>query len=343
MALRLWSCGVLSHNARRCVRVVAAARTPVTVTVQSLTGVIAVPETMGAANRRTLESLSGSFMSSLRGNGDVIRLAVLAALAATGALLFPGFLGASNLGVVLTAIAGMGILALGMTMVIITGEIDLSVAGIAVLATVIGGTLLPTGSPVLVIGSVLLTGLVLGFLNGFLVAVLRLPSLIVTLAMMGLTSALANIISRGQASYPNDMQAYLWFGRADMLNLPVPVVLFVAAAVAAWLLTRFSVFGQRLHATGGNRRAAELSGVRTWKVRLAVFMISGLAAATVGLIESARLGYINPAAFSGLELRVLAVAVLGGAVLSGGVGTVSGTVLAAPSSGSSTVFSIRPG
>lgn len=260
--------------------------------------------------------------------GDLSRLFVLIALVVSGALLFPGFASPGNAMVILTSVAGVGILALGMTMVIITGEIDLSVAGIAVLSTVIGGVLLPGGSPVMVIGAVLLTGLVLGLINGILVAALRLSSLIVTLATMGIASALANIISRGQASYPNAMPEFLWFGRGAISGLPVPVALFLLAAAVALVLTGSARFGRRLYATGGNARAAELSGVQTWKVRLTVFALSGLAAALVGLIESARLGYINPAGFVGLELKVLAVAVLGGAALSGGVGSVRGAVLA---------------
>lgn len=260
--------------------------------------------------------------------GDLTRFLVLIALIATGSLLSPGFAGAGNAMVILTSVAGVGILALGMTMVIITGEIDLSIAGVAVLSAVIGGVLLPTGSPVLVIAATLLTGLVLGLINGILVAVLKLSSLIVTLATMGIASALANIVSRGQAAYPNNMPEFLWFGRGAVAGVPVPIILFVLASFVALILTRTATFGRRLYATGGNQRAARLSGVRTWQVRIAVFAISGLAAALVGLIESARLGYINPAAFAGLELRVLAVAVLGGAALSGGVGSVTGAVLA---------------
>lgn len=260
--------------------------------------------------------------------GDLSRLVVLITLVGIGGVMFPGFLSGTNLGTVLTAVAGLGILALGMTMVIITGEIDLSVAGTAVLSSIVGGMLLPTGSAVLVIGATLTTGLAVGLINGLLVARLGISSLITTLGTLGIATSLANIVSRGQAKYPEGMTEYLWFGRGNILGMPVPVALLIFCAMIALVLMRATVFGRQLYATGGNPEAAALSGIPTGRVKVAVFAICGFTAALVGLIESARLGYINPAAFPGLELRVLAIAVLGGAALAGGTGSVTGAVLA---------------
>jgi ribose/xylose/arabinose/galactoside ABC-type transport system permease subunit len=260
--------------------------------------------------------------------GDLSRVAVLVALVVFGQLFHPGFLSAENFRVILTAVAGIGILAFGMTMVVISGEIDLSVAGIAVLSTVVGGLLLTTGSPFLVIAATLLCGLVLGLVNGLLVARIGISSLISTLAMLGIAGALANIFSRGQAAYPDKLAAYVWFGRGAIFGIPVPVLLLGLMAIVCVVLTRSSTFGRRLYATGGNERAAWLSGIRVDRIKIAVFALCGVCAAATGLIESARLGYINPAAFSGLELRVLAVTVLGGAALAGGTGSVFGTLVA---------------
>ena len=260
--------------------------------------------------------------------GDLSRLAVLVVLVAVGQILYPGFLSAENLRVVLTAVAGIGILAFGMTMVVITGEIDLSVAGVAVLSTVIGGLLLPTGSPVLILGATLLCGLCLGIVNGLLVAKLGISSLISTLAMLGIAGAFANIFSAGQATYPEKIAEYMWFGRGAVSGLPVPIFLLALLALVCVFITKSSTFGRKLYATGGNARAALLSGIRIDRVKIAVFAFCGLCAAITGLIESARLGYINPAAFPGLELKVLAVTVLGGAALAGGSGSVFGTLVA---------------
>lgn len=260
---------------------------------------------------------------------DLARVIVLLALLSIGAMLSPGYLSAGNLKVLLLSVAGVGIAAYGMTLVVIAGEIDLSIAGIAVLSGMVGAALLPTGSAFLVIGAILASGLGVGLINGILTAVIGIPSLITTLAMLGIARACANILSGGQAAYPESMPEYLWFGGGKLLGLPTPIALLLVLGAAAVVLTRYSAFGRALYATGGNVRAAFLSGIPVQAVKLAVFMISGLTAAITGMLESARLSYINPAAFGGLELEVLAVTVLGGAALAGGSGSIVGTLLAA--------------
>ncbi|MER9839363.1 ABC transporter permease [Mesorhizobium sp. M0145] len=259
----------------------------------------------------------------------VSRAAVLVALVLIGQAIAPSFLSLANIHVILLAVAAIGIMAYGMTLVVITGEIDLSIAGAAILSCVVGGLLIPTGSAAVVIGTTLLTGVVVGLTNGVLVAALGIPSLIVTLGTLGIGRALANIVSGGQALYPEGLDAYLWLGRGQFAGVPVPVLLLVVLGAGAVALTRYSTFGPALYATGGNVRAAELSGINVLAVRITVFAISGVCAALAGMLESARLSYINPAGFEGMELSVLAVTVLGGAALSGGVGSIGGTLTAA--------------
>ena len=261
--------------------------------------------------------------------GDVSLVAVLIGLIAVGQLITPSFLSLGNIHVILLAVAAIGIMACGMTLVVITGEIDLSIAGTAVLSCVAGGLLIPTGSASLVIGATLLTGFVVGLINGALVAAIGIPSLIATLGMLGISRALANIASGGQALYPEPIEMYLALGRGTVAGVPVPIILLVILGAGAIALTRYSVFGRALYATGGNIKAAALSGVHVARVRLTVFTISGMCAALGGMLESARLSYINPAGFEGMELSVLAVTVLGGAALAGGSGTIGGTLMAA--------------
>jgi ribose/xylose/arabinose/galactoside ABC-type transport system permease subunit len=261
--------------------------------------------------------------------GSMTRVAVLIALVVLGQLITPSFLSLPNIHVILLAVASIGIMAYGMTLVVITGEIDLSIAGIAILSCVAGGLLISTGSASLMIGATLMTGLAVGLVNGVLVAALGIPSLITTLGMLGISRALANIASGGQALYPEAIGPYLWLGRGTLLGVPVPVVLLILLGAGALLLTRYSVFGRALYATGGNVKAAALSGIHVVRVRMTVFMISGACAALAGMLESARLSYINPAGFEGMELSVLAVTVLGGAALAGGSGSVIGTLIAA--------------
>lgn len=263
------------------------------------------------------------------GAGDVSRVAVLIALVLVGQAIAPSFLSLANIHVILLAVAAIGIMAYGMTLVVITGEIDLSIAGIAILSCVVGGLFIPTGSAALVIGATLLTGLAVGLVNGLLVAAFGIPSLIATLGMLGIARALGNILSGGQAFYPERISAYLWLGRGNVLGVPVPVLLLLLLGAVAIALTKYSVFGRALYATGGNVTAAALSGVNVFGVRATVFMICGVCAALAGMLESARLSYINPAGLEGIELSVLAVTVLGGAALSGGVGSITGTLVAA--------------
>ena len=257
------------------------------------------------------------------------RVAVLIGLIAVGQLITPSFLSLANIHVILLAVAAIGIMAYGMTLVVITGEIDLSIAGIAILSCVAGGLLIPTGSSTLIIGVTLLTGLAVGLVNGILVAALGIPSLIVTLGMLGISRAIANIASGGQALYPESIGAYIWLGRGAISGVPVPVILLSVLGIAAIVLTRSTTFGRALYATGGNIKAASLSGIHVVRVRTVVFMISGICAALAGMLQSARLSYINPAAFEGMELSVLAVTVLGGAALAGGSGSIGGTLVAA--------------
>ena len=257
------------------------------------------------------------------------RVAVLIGLIAVGQLITPSFLSLANIHVILLAVAAIGIMAYGMTLVVITGEIDLSIAGIAILSCVAGGLLIPTGSSTLIIGATLLTGLAVGLVNGILVAALGIPSLIVTLGMLGISRAIANIASGGQALYPESIGAYIWLGRGAISGVPVPVILLSVLGIAAIVLTRSTTFGRALYATGGNIKAASLSGIHVVRVRTVVFMISGICAALAGMLQSARLSYINPAAFEGMELSVLAVTVLGGAALAGGSGSIGGTLVAA--------------
>lgn len=257
------------------------------------------------------------------------RVALLLLLVGVAAFAQPAFGTAENARTVLMAVSTVGVMALGMTLVLLAGEIDLSVGGVAVISGVVGGMLLPTGSIVLVVGGVLVTGVLCGLVNGLLVTRLGVPSLIVTLGMLGVLRALANILSGGQAIHPDALESYLWFGRGTVLGVPVPVLVFIAAAAAALLVVRYGRFGRSLYAVGGNTAAAALSGIRVNRVRVLVFLASGAAAALAGLLETARLAYIGPAGFNGIELSVLAVVTLGGVSLAGGRGTVEGTILAA--------------
>lgn len=280
-----------------------------------------VPQVARAAGASSRRRLSPDAVAA--------RLALLVLLVAVAAVLQPAFATTENARTIVLAVSTVGVMALGMTLVLLAGELDLSVGGVAVVSGVVGGMLLPSGSVALVVCGVLATGIVCGLVNGLLVTRLRVPSLIVTLGMLGVLRALANILSGGQAIYPEGSAGYVWFGRGTVLGVPVPVLVFAFAALAALVLTRHARFGRALYAVGGNATAAGLSGIRVNRVRLWVFVASGLTAALAGLLETARLAYIGPGGFSGIELSVIAVATLGGVSLAGGRGSIEGTILAA--------------
>ena len=288
-------------------------------------------ETTVAADRLPAAAAQAGASPRQRLSLDAVagRVALLVLLVAAASVFQPAFATAENARTVLLAVSTVGVMALGMALVLLAGELDLSIGGVAVVSGVVGGMLLPSGSVALVVAGVLATGVACGLVNGLLVTRLRVPSLIVTLGMLGVLRALANILSGGQAIYPEGSAGYLWFGRGAVLGIPVPVWVFSIAAAAAVVLTRHARFGRALYAVGGNATAAGLSGIRVDRVRLLVFVASGLAAALAGLLETARLAYIGPAGFTGIELSVIAVATLGGVSLAGGRGTIEGTLLAA--------------
>lgn len=260
---------------------------------------------------------------------EVSRLAILIVILAAAALAHPNFLQAANLQGVALSIAVVGVAAFGMTFVLLLGEIDLSVASVAALSGVVGGLLIPSGDSLLVIAVTLATGAAVGLVNGAAIGLFRISSLIVTLAMLSIARALCNIASGGQSLYPESLAGYMWLGRGSVLGLPTPIAVLLVVALAGIVVTRFTVFGKKLYIVGGNPKAARSSGLHVTSLRIAAFVICGACAALAGLLESARLAYVNPAGFANLELNAIAIAILGGASLFGGRGSIEGTLIAA--------------
>jgi erythritol transport system permease protein len=256
------------------------------------------------------------------------------------------YLTGSNLITMTRHVAINAILALGMLLVILTGGIDLSVGSIVGLSGIVAGVLLegwqltsldvilyPQVWAVIVIS--LAVGTVVGGINGVLITRFNVAPFIATLGMLYVARGVALLISNG-STFPrlggseelgNTGFSFLGIGR--LLGVPVSIWLMVLFAVAVWLLIRKTAFGRWLYATGGNARAAELSGVPVRKVTMRVYMISGLCAAMVGLIIASELTSAAPQAGETYELNAIAAVVIGGAALSGGRGTVRGTLVGA--------------
>ncbi|MCC7175688.1 MAG: ABC transporter permease [Bryobacterales bacterium] len=274
-------------------------------------------------------------------------LIVLFALAAVFAWMSPAFLTAGNLTILVKHVAINAILAVGMTFVILSGGIDLSVGSVAGLAGIIAGGLLhsglvlrPAGVVVyfhswLVVVLALLAGALVGAANGLLVAQLRVAPFIATLGSLYAARGAALLISNG-ATFPNlagrpelGNTGFLSLGAGAFLGLPVPIWLMLAFATAGAFLAGRTPFGRRVYAVGGNERAAVLSGVRVKQVKFAVYVISGFCAAMVGLIIAAQLASAHPATGETFELNAIAAVVLGGTSLMGGRGSIGGTIIGA--------------
>ena len=274
-------------------------------------------------------------------------LVALALLVAVFSSLTPAFLTQGNLVMLAKHVALNAILALGMTFVVLSGGIDLSVGSIAGLAGMTAGWLLHDGlvlrplgvvvyfSAPAVIGIGLLVGLAVGALNGLLVVRARVAPFIATLGTLYVARGAALLISGG-ATFPNlvgraDLgnTGFTALGTGTLLKLPAPIWMMAALGVVFAFVASRTPFGRRVYAVGDNERAAALVGIRVARVKLTVYMMSGLCAALTGLIIASQLQAAHPATGETFELSAIAAVVLGGTSLSGGRGSVGGTLVGA--------------
>ncbi|WP_104083196.1 ABC transporter permease [Cryobacterium sp. Y11] len=238
-----------------------------------------------------------------------------------------GFLSANNMLNIVRQTATISIMAVAMTFVIATAEIDLSVGSIAGLASVV--TAMATTQWGLVPGILagLLSGAAIGAINGGLVALLKVPSFLVTLGMLGLAAGLAQWIT---ASAPQPIGNTLYvqiFGGGDFGPIPGLLVWTVVAVAIGWVAMNRTSFGRRVLATGGNPTAAAYTGIRTARIKFTVLLLSGIAAAIAGMLYAGRLESGRFQWGQGDELTVIAAVILGGTSLFGGRGAIIGTLV----------------
>ncbi len=257
------------------------------------------------------------------------------AVLATGlivAQIAPRFGSAGNLGNILQNSCFIGILALGMTPVIISGGIDISIGSVLGLCGVTFGLLLQADLPLSVgIGLTLLLGAAVGALNGIFIAYLRLPPFIVTLGMLSIGRSAALIVSGNQVVYSfGQAEAGLFaLGGGKIFGIGNVVYALIAGAIVLHLLLRKTAWGLYVQAIGGNERAARLTGIPVNIIKMSVYMFAGLMAAVTSIFLVGWLGSVTNALGQGDELRVIASTVIGGASLAGGQGTAYGAVIGA--------------
>jgi ribose transport system permease protein len=246
----------------------------------------------------------------------------------------PNFLNYTNVTSILFSTVVIGTLALGTTFVIITGGIDLSIGtGMALCAVISGVLIVNSGLPVpLGVLLTILFGGLIGFLNGFNVSVLKLPPFIATLAMMLVAEGLALIISGSAPIYFSNKPSYIAISTGNIIpgtNFPNAVVLLAILAVLAAVLLNRTVFGRYNFSIGSNEEATALSGINVRRWKIIIYTVSGLFTGMAGIFISARLGSAQPATGAGYELQAIAAVVIGGTSLSGGKGSIVGTVIGA--------------
>ena len=239
------------------------------------------------------------------------------------------FLTASNLSNIARQVSINAIIAVGMTCVILTGGIDLSVGPVMALSGTLTAGLMVAGLPPgLAIGAGLLVGVAFGIGNGLFVAYLHMPPIIVTLATMGIARGFGLMYTDG---YPISglPEWFGFFGRQSLLGIQVPILIMLVTYLMAYVLLQHTRIGRYIYAIGGNEEAVRLSGVRAARFKLLVYGISGLTAAIAGLVLTSRLMSGQPNAGIGFELDAIAAVVLGGASIAGGRGVIVGTLLGA--------------
>jgi len=246
------------------------------------------------------------------------------------AVLSPAFLKPTNLLNILRQTSINGIIAIGMTLVILTGGIDLSVGSVLALSAVIAASFAHPGEHdlILPLSIGLFVGLACGFINGFIIAWNKIAPFIVTLAMMTIARGLALVYTNGRPVIDLS-DNYTKIGSGYIIGIPIPVIIFILIILAGIFLLKYTKFGRYIYATGGNEMATKISGINTTKIIIWVYSLTGLLAGLAGTVLSARVMSASPATGQGYELDAIAAVVIGGTKLTGGVGTIAGTIIGA--------------
>ncbi|PSH17695.1 sugar ABC transporter permease [Yersinia pseudotuberculosis] len=245
------------------------------------------------------------------------------------------FLSRDNTLIILRQVSINGILAIGMTFVIITAGVDLSVGAVLGLAGIVaarfatnnsaialGGTDWPLLVPIVIAIGI---GLVCGAINGFILGKYRLQPFIVTMGMLSVARGLT-LLTTGGNPVSQLTNEFRWLGNGYILGIPVPVLIFIILFAIAWFVLNKMTFGRYVYAVGGNEKSARTSGINVLRIKVAVYTLCGILAAIAGLILTARTGSAQTGAGVSYELDAIAAVVIGGTSMAGGIGTLRGTL-----------------
>ncbi len=260
-------------------------------------------------------------------------LMVLIGIMAVLSITAPSFLKTQNLINIMRQMTEIGIMAIGMTMVIVCAEIDLSIGSIYGATAMVAALLIKDGiSPTLAFFVAICAGAAIGFINGFLSTKAKMPAFIVTLGTMQIFRSVAYAVSGGRSigAFSNESQKSWVFGIGSNIGpIPVQIIVMVALFIITFIIMKKTKLGFDIYATGGNKRAARLAGINTDRMKIISFVIIGVLSAFAGIISIAYLKSVPTTAGAGREMDVIAAVILGGTSMSGGRGTILGTFLGA--------------
>jgi ribose transport system permease protein len=257
------------------------------------------------------------------------RLFVLILLCVVMTVASPVFLTGTNALNVLRVASLLVILAMGETIVILTAGIDLSIGSVLTFSSVIAALGIKGGIPLpLALAAGLVVGAALGFLNGLMVAVVKLPPFIATYGMLWVASGFAVVLLKGQVIYGFE-ENFRFLGVGHLMRIPMPIIVMAALWVPVYLLLRRTTFGRSLYAVGANQEAARLSGVKKDQTLILAYTLSGFLAAAAGLVYVARLNASESSIGANMLLPAIAAVVIGGTSLFGGEGGIVGTLIGA--------------
>ena len=253
-------------------------------------------------------------------------LFVILAIVIIMSIVSPVFLKPQNIINIIRQVSINGIIAVGMTCVILTGGIDLSVGSVVAITSVICGSFLAMGINwfVACISGVAIS-ILFGLFNGYMISYVRFQPFIATLASMAIGRGIALAYSNGKP-YPIKDPSFIAIGQGYFLGIPIPIILLVIVVAVGLITLKMTTFGRYIFAIGGNENAAKLSGVRTIRVKLTVYVISAICASIVGLILSARISSGQPTAGESYEMDAIAATAIGGTSMNGGLGSLVGTI-----------------
>ncbi len=254
---------------------------------------------------------------------------ILLIICLSAAFLSKSFLNISNLFNVFKQVTVAGIIGCGMTFVILTGGIDLSVGSILGLSGVVAsGVLASTGNTFLAVATALAIGTVCGTANGFFISHCGIPPFIATLGTMTLLRGCVLIYTKG-SPIPVKSEVYKFIGKGSVIGVPVPVIILILLFLAAHYILTQTPFGRSIYAVGGNREAARLSGISVKRTEWTAYIMNGLLSGIAAVVLTARLGSAQSTSGQGIEMDAIAAVILGGTSLSGGTGFVLPTVVGA--------------